>query len=448
MTYTEQVCSYLERAREARLPEKTVRTAQAVTLDALGACIAARSYPVAAGVSTLVIDGGSKQSAYEFYKSRRIDGITAALVNGTLAADMELDDVHPRSNLHASSVFFPALLAMGEESSSSGEQWLKGLVAAYDIGCRLSIAMGVKQQFDRGFHPTSLSGVMGATAGGAVVYGLNARKTAAAFGLAASQACGINAWMDEEEHYTKSLQSGVAARNAVTSVQLAASGYKGPSAVFDFPHDMLSSFVPSPERSLLVEELGSRFEIEHTGFKYYSCCVFIHSTLDSVLFLSRKNGFSPSDVELISVSLPQAIAYLVDGNAVTTHNLQYCTAVALYDGQVGREQTAIGRSKDTSVIELSRRVSLRGSTELDNYYPGHWPTTVEVRLRDGRIFREERLNPQGAPGMWQIEDLRAKFKRVTEPELSAGVIERILEAVENLPSLSSIRELTSILEKP
>ena len=74
-------------------------------------------------------------------------------------------------------------------------------------------------QMERGFHATGLFGRLAATAAGARLRKLDAARTQMALGIAASTASGIVANFGT---MTKPLHAGLAARDAVTAVELAA----------------------------------------------------------------------------------------------------------------------------------------------------------------------------------------------------------------------------------
>jgi 2-methylcitrate dehydratase PrpD len=376
----------------------------------------------------------------------RTSTVLAALANGTMAADMEQDDVHPEAGTHPSSVYVPAMLAVAEENDVSGEEWIAGLVAAYDLGSRLSIAMDHTRQYARGFHPTAITGTFGATAGAARLLQLDADGVNSAIGLAGCQAAGMMTWEMEQEHFTKSFQSGVPARNAVTAAELAARGYVGAADTLDGQYNVFDAFSSHRNFQPLVEGLGSRYEIEHTGFKFYSCCRNIHATLDVVIELVSEHGFGPHDVDAITVWLPETLAAIVDNRTLTTHNLQFIVAAAITDGEVTRAQTTTERRADAAVNELARRVTLHGDAELQKAFPENWPARVHVRLTDGRTFEVDRDNPRGNPTRPVTDaDLERKFLQMATQVISEDTALEIVACVDRLEELSSMRGLTSLL---
>jgi 2-methylcitrate dehydratase PrpD len=446
MTYTRDLADHVAQLRYDALPPSVVAAAKRVTLDLIGVVFPATNYGPGQVMNDYVRGLGGAPQATVIGTEIRTSTPDAALANGTMAADMEQDDVHPEAGTHPSSVYVPALLAVGERNDVPGSEWIAGLVAAYDLGSRLSIAMDHARQYSRGFHPTAITGTFGAAAGAARLLGLGGDEVNGALGLAGCQAAGLMTWEMEQEHFTKSFQSGVPARNAVVAAELAARGYVGARDTLDGHYNAFDAFSTHRDFPRLVEGLGERYEIEHTGYKFYSCCRNIHATLDVVLELAAEHGFAGADVEHITVWLPETLAPIVDGNTLTTHNLQFIVAAALTDGEVTRAQTTAARRADPELNALAARITLHGDAGLETVFPEHWPARVHVTLRDGRRFEVDRDDPRGNAARPVTDgDIEAKFMQMATQVIPAERAGAIVHCVERLESLASIRELTDLL---
>jgi len=73
---------------------------------------------------------------------------------------------------------------------AGGRDILTGIVAGYDVTCKVSQALGPAQMYERGFHPTAVAGCFGATAAAGRVLGLSVEQMTHAFGIALSEAAG------------------------------------------------------------------------------------------------------------------------------------------------------------------------------------------------------------------------------------------------------------------
>jgi 2-methylcitrate dehydratase PrpD len=446
VTHTRVLADYAAGLRFDRLPQSTIDAAKRITLDLIGVVFPAQDYGPGRIMNQWVREQGGRGSSTVIGTDIVTSAPQAALANGTMAADMEQDDVHPESGMHPSSVFVPALLAVAEDVDASGQAWLTSLVVAYDVGTRLGSAMGCGEQYSRGFHPTAVCGTFGAAAGCGNLMGLDPATMESAIGLTGCQAAGLLTWEQEQEHFTKSFQSGIPARNAVTAVQLAARGYIGADGTLDGRYNVFDAFTTHRRFDRLVEGLGSVHEIEATGYKFYSVCRDIHATLDVLFELMGEHDFTADDIEGMTVHLSETAAPRVDNNELTTHNLQHCVAAAAYDGEVTRVQTSAERRADPVVKDLAARIELLPDSDLEKLYPEHWPARVAMRLRDGRVFEVERDDPRGTPTYPVTDrDIRDKFLQMATQVVPEPRAKTILEVVDDIENSTSIRELTALL---
>jgi len=114
----------------------------------------------------------------------------AALVNGAAAHVEDFDDTHLETVLHPGAPVVAAALAAAELGNASGEDFASGVVAGIEVGCRVALALG-KSHFDRGWHPTGTAGHLAAAAAAARTLGASPAEALGAFGIAATQAAGI-----------------------------------------------------------------------------------------------------------------------------------------------------------------------------------------------------------------------------------------------------------------
>src|SRR5205807_3976942 len=90
----------------------------------------------------------------------------AALVNGVTCHALDYDDTHTGAIAHVSVAVLPAALAAAQVTGARGADALTAAIAGNEIVTRLGLAVGAAFH-GRGFHPTSVCGVFGATAAAA-----------------------------------------------------------------------------------------------------------------------------------------------------------------------------------------------------------------------------------------------------------------------------------------
>ena len=106
-------------------------------------------------------------------------------------------------------------------------------------------------------------GGLAATAAGCALLKLDETETANAFGLAATQACGLTASFGT---MAKPLHAGRAAMNGITAVQLARGGFTASHEVFDSPKGLAGALIQ--DRSVAFKPVSSNsWQILQNNFK-------------------------------------------------------------------------------------------------------------------------------------------------------------------------------------
>ena len=93
-----------------------------------------------------------------------------------------------------------------------------------------------------------------------------------------------------------------------------------------------------------IADLGERWEILDTGItvKLYPSCAGTHPTLDALLDLRRREGFTADDVERIDVDVdsivPTILIYDRPASGLEAKfSMPFCAAAAIVVGSVGIE---------------------------------------------------------------------------------------------------------------
>jgi len=123
-------------------------------------------------------------------RSEKLDMCNAALVNGITSHTFDFDDTHLKTIIHPAGPVASAVLALAEHQGLSGRDVLDALVLGIDVACRVGNTM-YPDHYDRGWHITGSTGMLGAAAACARLLRLNAEQTTMALGIAASQPVGL-----------------------------------------------------------------------------------------------------------------------------------------------------------------------------------------------------------------------------------------------------------------
>ena len=123
-------------------------------------------------------------------RSERVDMANAALINGISSHTFDFDDTHLKTIIHPAGPVASAVLALGEHIGATGRQVIDALVLGVEVSCRVGNAV-YPHHYDRGWHITGSTGMLGSAAACSRLLGLDAAHTQMALGIAASQPVGL-----------------------------------------------------------------------------------------------------------------------------------------------------------------------------------------------------------------------------------------------------------------
>jgi 2-methylcitrate dehydratase PrpD len=272
-----------------------------------------------------------------------------------------------------------------------------------------------------------------------------------ALGLAACQASGLMAWQSDPSENARPFQMGMAARNGATAALLAASGFGGPTAIFDHGHTVLCAFSRNPRPERLVASLGERFDgIMELAIKPYSCVSFLHPGLDALLALVREHRIRPGEVESITLRFPRNGLHCIDGNPLKSHCAQYILPVAVAHGGLCVADIFIDRRVENPLVaELCRRVRVTSDPKLDRLFPDYYASVVEVTTRGGETFRRRNDIARGYPETPLGDaELDEKFARLAGSVASPEQVARLRSILTTLPTAPDVRALADLLREP
>ena len=260
-----------------------VERARQCLLDWLGAAIAGSSSAPAVAVRAALDDiGGGSGPATMFGTGRRASPLDAALANGAASHSMELDDVAVGMGGHPSVSVCSASVALAETVGSSVSELFVALLAGYDVACRVGIALGPSHGRG-GWHATGTVGTFASTAACCRILGLSHAQVVAAFGIAASQAAGINAGIGTT---AKPLHAGKAAAAGVLTARLVSAGATGPPDGLE-RYAAITSATFDPDRA--IETLGDTPGIRSVVFKRHACCGILQSEVTALTRLRTEH---------------------------------------------------------------------------------------------------------------------------------------------------------------
>ncbi|MER9702592.1 MmgE/PrpD family protein [Mesorhizobium sp. M0146] len=380
--------------------------------------------------------------------SVKSSALGAALANGVMAHACDFDDFSEPICGHPTAPALPAILAAGELMESSGQDLLLALSAAIEVMAKLGRASG--SELDRaGWHATAALGVFGAAAGASKILGLNAERTAAAIGIAASRAAGIRVNVGT---MVKPMHCGFAARDGLEAAILASAGATVSPDALDGSTGFLSTFVSKLGPFIdLTSLLGNPFDIQEPGiiFKKYPSCLDTHSAIDAILDLRDRYGIQPEHIQYVRCVLAPGVGgdliyKAPQGPLEGKFSMEFCSAVALSRGRVSLAEFSQEVVDDPVVRRLIRISRFDYDPALTNQDPRSAcaAARVEIALLDGRVVQKTVHHMRGHPkNPMTHREFVAKFMDCAKGVLSRDRTARALAMIERLDQLSDLRTL-------
>jgi len=450
---TARLAEFVAGARFEDLPAEVVQRSKNSILDTIGVALAGAVEPGARILADYVARNGGVSAASIVGRGATSSPRNAALANGMAAHMLGYSDLSVTPIVHPSIAVLPAVLALAEVRRVSGREVILAHVLGVELACKLGEVVGAEFN-QKGWHPCSVLGGMGAAIGAARVAGLDATRTANAVGLAAMQAAGIKAGMGT---MAKAYGAGRGAENGVVAAELAEAGFTGPEDVIEGRDGFLQTFGDGANGDRMMDSFGHPYHFEKPGItlKPYPSCTCSHTSISAVLALARQHGIGPDDVEEIECSVSPAVANYLKFPAPRTaleakYSLQFCVAAALIDGDVTISTFTDARTGDPRVRSLMRRIRMTVSPELAalGFNPDAAPfgSRVRIRRRDGREFARSQnkgpWEPETAPS-W--DDLLPKYRSCAQLGIPAGNVDETISIVGRLETQRDITRLMTLL---
>jgi 2-methylcitrate dehydratase PrpD len=437
VTVAERIATWTSAISLDDIPDEIASAAKLHFLDTLGCALAADALGIAtAGRDALREEGGSPQATVVGLR-RRLTASQAAFANGMLAHGLDYDDTHAGSVCHVSAVVVPAALAVGESVSARGAEVLAALVAGNETTTRIGMAAPAAFHH-RGFHPTSVCGVFGATAAAARLRGLDAARTVRALGIAGSLAGGILEYLADGSE-TKPIHAAHAARSGVTAAAVAANGGTGPTTVLEGRFGLFATFadIHGIDLAGAFADLRRRWETPRIAFKPYPACHFIHAPIDAAAKAVRGRRLAPEEIREIVVRVPEpGVSLVLEPAAAKARprtpydakfSLPYSVAAMLIRGEVDIASYSERSIADERVLAVAERV--RYEIVPFATFPRSFPGGARITLADGTALEADLPHQRGDPeNPMTTEEVVAKFRANAGLRLDREAVERLIGA--------------------
>ena len=354
-------------------------------------------------------------------RKERVDMANAAMLNGISSHTFDFDDTHLKTIIHPAGPVASAALALGEHLGASGRQVIDALVLGVEVSCRVGNAV-YPHHYDRGWHITGSTGMLGSAAACARLLGLDAVQTQMALGIAASQPVGLR---EQFGTMTKPFHPGAAAKAGLMSALLARHGFTSSRRALEAPRGLMQVFSDKTDWAEITENLGQTWEIALNTYKPFACGIVIHPAIDACVQLRNGHALTADQIARITVRAHPLVQELTGKKTPQTgleskFSVFHSCAVAIMKGQAGEHEYADEVVRSPEVIALRDRVELIVDRQIHEA-----SVDVTIETTDGRslhIFIERAIGSLEKPMTHDL--LKAKFVDQSAPILGLAQSEQ------------------------
>lgn len=371
----------------------------------------------------------------------------AAFLNGAATTVLQMQDGHRMARGHPMAHVLPAVLAVAERENASAEQFMSAVVAGYETGVRIGMAMnGVAA----GLHDAGTWGTIGAAVASThLLTNGDAGKIAEAIESAAAVAL-----QPERETAAAGAEShhfyiGFGASMGVTIGEQIAAGWQGKRGSLETFFGPRAGEAFDARALVHGDDLANGgwrvFEAMNAYIKHHPTCAHLHGINDAVAQLIAAHAPAPAAIDSVLVETYAHALYYdardVPNDLAVRFSIAITVALALVTG--GLEEQAFLRLHDPAVRALAARVQVRHAPELDAGYPEGRPARVTILLRTGESRTASVAYPYGdCTNPMSPADRMAKAERLLVLRYGdaaadvRSIVDQVLNGEAELPRLS------------
>lgn len=412
-------------------------------IDVVGVTLAGSTTQLAGCVRDHVAHQHAAGDCRVIGNSMTSSALGAALANGAAAHVLDFDDTCYAGIAHGSAAVWPAVLAAGETEKIDGGE----LVAAFIAGCEVEYAIG--RVLGNGVYrwwTTAALGIIGAAAGAARALRLDAKTTAHAIRIAASQSGGLRAVFGTP---AKPWLCGRAAQAGLDAALAARAGITGPAGVFETDGGFFALFGDGGVGADDFATLGERFSLVDPGiaFKLFPVCSAAQAAIEATVTLLAENGVAGDQVERVFCEVTPFVQSCLTyarprPTAEAQFSLQFAIGCILAYGRLDLDCLSTERLPDPRLEQAMTKVEMMPSAALfragEDRRDHLEAAIVTLHLANRCPVRMHVPAAEGMPSN-PVSDvrLREKFQACASRALGDSEAEALLHRIAVLRELSS-----------
>lgn len=447
----EEFTSFAKGLSLSDIPDHVVDRLKLCFLDQIGVSVAGSQLSHGRAVRSYVRSTGKEGPAQLIGAAGQYDAEAAALVNATAGHGLEFDDFCATAPCHPGCVVVPSVLALGDETNASGAEAMVALALGYELVTRVALAAGPSMVRGRGIHETCAQGVFGSAIATARLSDASPHECVMGLSLAASHASGIYEFA-ESGGEVKRLHAGMGAAFGIRSMRLAQHGMTGPATALEGPKGFLQAFSDKADSVAFAEGLGTSWKLLLILLREFPVAGGTNPAVRALLNIMQRHEITADDIVAVKVGKELKRARDHAEWAPPTDLIsaqfspQFILGLAAVKGDVRfRDLLDLERAKfrDPALERVAQAVTLVSDARALASYPGRKEAEVTVTVRGGRQWVERvGIDADHQPGK---EFIMRKFLGNVQGHISDEATQQIIDMVDDLEALPSIRSLSALL---
>lgn len=328
---------------------------------------------------------------------KRLSLKETVFLNGLNSHALDFDDGTNSGIIHLGTPIFSLLLPLAERYDLGVEEVLKAVVIGYETSYTMAVSIQPEHKA-KGYHATGTCGVLGAAIAASYMLDFTEEERFQAFAVACVSASGMLKVLDDESEL-KPYNVAKTALLALTSIQLAKSGFKG-------HHDPLGGrgfikmMTGKDEVELKPVLLNGTYAIMKTYTKPYASCRYTHPSVEAAIHLRervRTEDINRVDIKTYSLAVAGHEHTDIPGSYSAKMSIPYATAAGFIYGKAGLQEFSEECVKGEEILNLTKKIHVESDEELSARFPRVQVAIVHVTKTDGSVVTERVDFPKGEP---------------------------------------------------
>ena len=442
--WAKQLGKYAVGVSTPDLPSNVIHAAKRCVLDWFSATIPGGVEDPAKFIAAALDEEVGVGSARLIPNGMEATPRSAALINGTAAHTLEVDDIYRNAIYHPGPPVIAAALAVAHSRNLTGGELIASVVAGYEVSNRIGRAIQPKH-YDY-WHTTGTVGAFGAAAASARALGLNANQAKHAIANSATFAAALQQAF-RSDAMSKALHAGRAAETGLLCALMAEKGVTGADNMLEGERGFGNAMSENVDWEATFADLGQAYTITQMTQKNHCCCGHTFAAIDSVLKICKTKNLQADNIEKISVgTYGKALEVCANRDPKTPYeakfSLSYVCAMAAVSGSVRLAAFTPDWLNNADLRVLMERVEIELDPRSEQVFPGHRSAYVEIKTTDGKSFNHHAPTRKGDPDAPLSDgELEDKFRELAGPVLDDAQTTALIDQIWQLEDLPEVTTL-------